>query len=84
MKQLRSASTLALIVVLAGCAANERSGTGTSVRAIMASQVIPPRPHAETGNDGAAAMAGYANYQRSYESPTPQGSSAMVGSGLSK
>ena len=29
-----------------------------------------------------ATAAGYANYQRSYVTPTPQGDSAMIGSGL--
>lgn len=69
----------AALAMLAGCAYEGPAGNGSAVRAIMASQVIPPQPRAETGTDGAAAAAAYANYKQSYAQPTPQGDSAMVG-----
>ncbi|TWI67397.1 hypothetical protein IP91_01510 [Pseudoduganella lurida] len=86
MKHLHSATTLALAmsVALAGCAAPERSANGHTVRAVMASQIVPPQPHEPGGTEAGPAVAGYANYQRSYESPTPQNGSAMVGSGFGK
>ncbi len=74
---------LAATVSTTGCAGKERSGTGTSVRAIMASQMLPPQPRAQAGTEAATAVAGYANYQRSYVTPTPQADSAMIGSGIS-
>ena len=74
---------VAAFATLAGCASTDRSGTGTSVRAIMASQMLPPQPATATGTEATTAVAGYANYQRSYVTPTPQGDSAMIGSGIS-
>jgi len=73
---------VAAAVSMTGCAGTERSGTGASVRTIMASQMLPPQPQSTTGTEGSTAVAGYANYQRSYVTPTPQGDSAMIGSGI--
>ncbi|QBE62214.1 hypothetical protein [Pseudoduganella lutea] len=77
-----AAVTVACLAAMSGCATRHPAGTGATVRAIMASQVVPAQPRPERGTDAAAAMAGYANYQRSYVTPTPQGDSAMIGSGL--
>lgn len=79
MKPTRIATALALAATLSGCAYEGPAASGASLRAIMASQVIPPQPHADKGADGAAAVAAYANYKQSYVAPTPQGDSAMVG-----
>ena len=66
-------AVLALGVSLGGCATHEVAGNGQTVRAIRASQVAPPQPRApEQGVDAASAVAGYANYQRSYVSPVSQ------------
>jgi hypothetical protein len=70
---------LASAVLLGGCAVDGQAGNGASVRALMASQAMPARPHEEGGADGAAAAAAYANYKRSYVSPQPQGDSTLVG-----
>jgi hypothetical protein len=72
-------AALAALSGMAGCAYEGPAGNGSAVRAIMASQIIPPQPHADTGTDGVAAAAAYANYKQSYAQPTPQGDSAMVG-----
>jgi hypothetical protein len=72
---LAAAATAA---VLGGCAYEGPAGNGSAVRAIMASQIIPPQPHADTGTDGAAAASAYANYKQSYASPTPQSDSTLV------
>ena len=73
------ASTFAVCAALAGCIATTPSAGGQSVRAIMASQAMPPQPRPVTGNDGAAAVAAYANYQQSYVTPVPQGDSPAFG-----
>ena len=49
----------------------------------MASQFLPPQPATNKGADGAAAVAGYAAYQRSYVNPTPAGESPVIGAGIS-
>ncbi|GGY40938.1 hypothetical protein [Pseudoduganella albidiflava] len=77
-----TAVTVAIVATLGGCAARDTSANGGSVRAIMASQVVPPQPRPASGTDAGTAVAGYANYVRSYVTPTPQGDSAMVGSGI--
>ncbi|WP_338760058.1 hypothetical protein [Massilia sp. METH4] len=79
-----AAIALAAIALLAGCASHERSATGTSVRTIMASQMLPPQAAQRAGTDAASAVAGYANYQKSYVTPTPQDSSGMVGGGITR
>jgi hypothetical protein len=71
----------ALACTLAGCAYEGPAGNGDAVRAIMASQIIPARPHADTGSDGAAAAAAYANYKQSYATPVPQNDGTLVGAG---
>ncbi|HEX8605880.1 MAG TPA: hypothetical protein VF774_24775 [Pseudoduganella sp.] len=84
MTHIRYAALVILAATgMTGCASQERSGTGTSVRAIMASQMLPPQPATNTGTEASTAVAGYANYQRSYVTPTPQTDSAMIGSGIS-
>jgi len=73
-------TTLALCALLAGCAYEGPAGNGDAVRAIMASQIVPPQPRTGPQRaDGAAAAAAYANYKQSYVAPTPQGDSTMVG-----
>lgn len=76
---MKRISTIALFAALSGCAASGPLGQGTQVRAIMASQIVAPQPHANTGSDGVAAVAAQANYQRSYTTPTPQGDSPTFG-----
>jgi len=80
---IRSLIALAL-ATLAGCQApypTEHGRVyGDTVRAVLASEVIPPQPHPERGADGAAASAAYTNYQKSYVSPTPQDARPAVGS----
>lgn len=73
-----AAVALSAVATLGGCAYEGPAGNGASVRAIMASQVIPPQPHPDTGTDGVAAAAAYANYKQSYASPTPQSDSTLV------
>jgi hypothetical protein len=72
------------IATLAGCQAPYPSEQGRvygdTVRAVLASEVIPPQPRPERGADGAAASAAYTNYQKSYVSPTPQSASPTFGS----
>ena len=79
---MRSRSTLLLVMacaVLAGCAPATLTGSGATTRTLLASQVLPPQPHAETGHDGTAAVAALANYQRSYATPTAQADSPTFG-----
>lgn len=70
-------AVLAMLSVLAGCAEGP-AGNGAAARAILASQTIAPRPHADSGSDAAAATAAYANYKQSYAQPTPQSDSGLV------
>lgn len=74
------ASALALSAALAGCVAPTPSAGGDSVRAIMASQVVPPQVRPDTGSDAAAAVAAYANYQRSFATPVSQTETLTFGS----
>jgi len=76
---MKRIAILLALAALGGCAASGPLGQGTQVRAIMASQIVAPQPHANTGSDGAAAVAAQANYQRSYTTPTPQGDSPTFG-----
>jgi hypothetical protein len=75
---------LATLAALAGCQAPYPSEHGRvygdTVRAVLASEVIPPQRHSDLGADGAAASAAYTNYQKSYVSPTPQSASPTFGS----
>ena len=76
-----AAAALACTLALGGCAARMPADSGARVRAIMASQVVAPQP-ARPGagqTDAAAAVAAYANYQRSYVTPTPQADSPTFG-----
>jgi hypothetical protein len=79
-----SLALLAALAALSGCATEGPTATGASVRALMASQVIPPQPRAAgqagtQASDGASAVAAYANYKQSYVVPQPQGDSPLVG-----
>lgn len=69
--------------LLSACATDGPATGGASVRALMASQIMPAQPHAARGADGAdgmSAAAAYANYKQSYVTPAPQGDSTLVGS----
>ena len=77
-----AAVTVACLATLSACATRHPAGTGATVRAVMAAQMLPATPQPARGTDAEAAMAGYANYQRSYVTPTPQSDSVMIGSGL--
>lgn len=80
---MKFTSFLLLAAALAGCQApypNDRGPYGAGVRATLASQIIPPQPRPDAGHDAAAAVAAYANYQRSYVTPTPQSDSPSFGS----
>ena len=77
---LSGATALTIFLLLGGCVAGTPSAAGTSVRAIMASQAVPPQPQPERGTDGAAAVAAYVNYQRSFTTPTAQSDRAAFGS----
>ena len=65
---------------LAACAPASLATSGTTMRAIVASQIIPPQPRPETGTDGSAAVAAYANYQQSYVTPQTHSDGAAFGS----
>ena len=80
MKRL---AMLTLMTSLAGCQSpfpNEHpKAYGAGVRALLASQIVTPPARAQQGEDGAAAVAAYANYQHSYVTPTPQSDSPSFG-----
>jgi hypothetical protein len=61
------------MLLLGGCATDTPAGTGTTVRSIMASQVIAPQatPSAP-GSDAGTAILAYKNYQGSFAAPAPQ------------
>jgi len=69
-----------LSVGMQGCAvyapANDH---GTGVRQVMAAQIIPAARRPDSAADGAAAVAAYGNYQRSFITPVPQSDSAAFG-----
>lgn len=81
MKQI--VATLLSAMLLAACQSpfpnTPPKNYGAVVRTTLASQVIAPQPHPDSGTDGAAGAAAYANYQRSYVSPVPQDSSPSFG-----
>lgn len=79
MRAIRLTLVAAACAALAACATDGPAGSGASARALLASQVMAPQPHAARGADAAAAVAGYANYQQSYVAPQPQGDSPLVG-----
>ncbi|GAA0424265.1 hypothetical protein GCM10009094_30820 [Massilia aurea] len=60
-------------LMLAGCATDTPTGTGHTVRSIMASQIIAPQatPSAP-GSNAATAILAYKNYQGSFAAPAPQ------------
>jgi len=79
MKTILCASLLASSILLAGCATDGPATNGDSVRAMIASQAIPPQPRVEQGSDARAAVAAYGNYQSSYVTPTSQGDASAFG-----
>jgi hypothetical protein len=63
----------ACMLLLGGCATATPAGTGSTVRSIMASQVIAPQGAPSVpGSDAGAAILGYKNYQGSFAAPAPQ------------
>ena len=79
MKTILCASLLATVTILAGCATEGPATNGDSVRAMIASQAVPPQPRVERGSDARAAVSAYANYQNSYATPTAQGDGGAFG-----
>ena len=79
MKTILCASLLASLGILAGCATDGPATNGDSVRAMIASQAMPPQPRVERGSDARAAVAAYRNYQNSYVTPTSQGDASAFG-----
>ncbi len=77
----RAACVLALPATLAACAYEGPAAQGNTVRAIMASQVLPPQPRrpGAGGTDAAVTGAALNNYRQSYVVPVQQNGSAMVG-----
>lgn len=71
----------AVAVLLQGCAVYAPArDQGDTVRRVMAAQTVPPVARPDSPADGAAAVAAYGNYQRSFVTPVPQGDSAAFGS----
>ncbi len=80
MKSIRfTLAVVALMSALTGCAVDTPSAGGNTVRAIMASQIVPAQPHGPARTDAAAAVAAYGNYQRSYTTPESQGDRSSFG-----
>lgn len=74
------ASALCAAILLGGCATRTPSGTGNTVRAIMASQVISPEAKASVpGSAAGAAILAYKNYQGSFAAPEPQVEISLFG-----
>jgi hypothetical protein len=68
-----AAACTCLSLLLGGCATDTSTGTGNTVRSIMASQIITPQAAPSVpGNDARAAILGYKNYQGSFAAPAPQ------------
>jgi hypothetical protein len=69
-----------MLSILAGCATSSPAGTGTTVRAIMASQIIDPEgTPGLPGSDAGTAVLAYKNYQGSFATPAPQVESTLFG-----
>lgn len=83
MKRLLIASVvLTCAATTSGCALYAPVREEQSVvRQVLSAQVIPPVRRPVAGTDGAAAVAAYANYQRSFVTPTPASDSATFGTG---
>lgn len=86
--RLASVPCAVLLLALAGCATRTPyldSQFGQSVRLLNAQQTINPQAalntHPVNGLDGKAAASGYANYEKSYDKPTPQTSGFTIGVG---
>ena len=74
------AGALCAAILLSGCATPAPSGTGNTVRAIMASQVIAPEAKASVqGSDAGTAILAYKNYQGSFAAPEPQVEISLFG-----
>ncbi|MEM8513704.1 putative lipoprotein YajG [Massilia sp. MP_M2] len=68
------------LLLLGGCATETPAGTGTTVRAIMASQIIAPQATPSvSGTDAGTAILAYKNYQGSFAAPAPQVESTLFG-----
>lgn len=72
-------AVIASAALLSACATDGPATGGASVRALMASQIIPAQPHDGRGADGVSVVAAYTNYKQSYVTPQPQGDSTLVG-----
>jgi hypothetical protein len=79
MIAIRSAILFMLGAGLVGCAYEGPAAGGASVRALMASQMLPPQPQRETGTEGSAAAAAIANYKQSFVTPVAQSDTPLVG-----
>ena len=79
MKNILCASLLATLTILAGCATEGPATNGDSVRAMIASQALPPQPRVDRGSDARAAVSAYANYQNAYATPTALGDGGAFG-----
>lgn len=79
MKTILRASPLASLLFLAACASEGPATNGDSVRAMLASQTVPPQARVERGSDARAAVSAYGNYQGSYATPTAQGDGGAFG-----
>ena len=73
-------TAIAAACCLSACAPATLTTSGTTLRAIVASQIIAPQPHRATGSDGQTAVAAYANYQQSYVTPAAQAANSTFGS----
>jgi len=76
MNHFRLSIHVALCIVcmaaLVGCATEGPAGSGDSVRAALAAQIVPPQARRASGVDGVAAVETYKNYVESFDSPRPQ------------
>jgi hypothetical protein len=79
MTMIRSAAALAILAATAGCAYEGPAAGGATVRAIMASQMLPPTQQRAAGGDATAGAAAIENYRKSYVTPTPQGDATLLG-----
>ena len=77
-----------LLALMGGCASRTPyldTQFGKSVRLLNAQQTINPNAIGNTdpvlGLDGRAALSGYAEYEKSYAKPEPQGSTFTIGIG---
>ena len=80
MSALRILAACAILAAVGGCASDSPAGDGSAVRALMASQVIPPTPQRGAGGtDAAVTGAALANYRQSFVAPPSQGDATIIG-----